>query len=100
MRLNTFVIFNYQEPKIVSDRNLAVLVRQLALHCNLASQIQKSISSAGGEPFASNCLERLRQIKRIRDKVINEQKEREAKSNDTKPPENDFTNLVIRRRED
>ena len=54
-----------QEPKIVSDRNLAVVVRQLALHCNLAAQIQKSLGS-GREPYSSNWLERLRQIKRIR----------------------------------
>ena len=58
-----------QEPKIVSDRNLAVVVRQLALHCNLAAQIQKSLGS-GREPYSSNWLERLRQIKRIRSEII------------------------------
>ena len=41
------------------------MVRQLALHCNLAAQIQKSLGS-GREPYSSNWLERLRQIKRIR----------------------------------
>jgi tuberous sclerosis protein 2 len=57
-----------QEPKIVSDRSLAIVVRQMALHCNLASIIQKSLQ-AGREPYASNWLERLRAIKRLRDKV-------------------------------
>ncbi len=52
----------------MSDRNLAVLVRQLALHCNLAAQIQKSLQG-GRDPYSSNWLERLRQIKRIRTKV-------------------------------
>ena len=41
------------------------MVRQLALHCNLAAQIKKSLGS-GRDPYSSNWLERLRQIKRIR----------------------------------
>lgn len=57
-----------KDPKIVSDRNLAILVRQLALHCNLAAQIQQTLG-LGRDPYSSNWLERLRQIKRIRDKV-------------------------------
>jgi len=65
-----------KEPKTVSDRNLGILVRQMALHCNLAAQIQQSLSSAANrDPYASNWLERLRAIKRIRNKVI---KEKEA----------------------
>ena len=44
------------------------MVRQLALHCNLAAQIQKSLGS-GREPYSSNWLERLRQIKRIRSDI-------------------------------
>ena len=52
----------------MSDRSLAIVVRQMALHCNLASIIQKSLQS-GREPYASNWLERLRAIKRLRDKV-------------------------------
>ena len=64
-----FLHFIFQEPRIVSDRNLAILVRQVALHCNLAAEIQRSVT-AGREPRASNWLERLRAIKRIREKVI------------------------------
>jgi len=52
----------------VSDRNLAILVRQVALHCNLAAQIQQA-SAHKRDPYSSNWLERLRQIKRIREKV-------------------------------
>jgi len=52
-----------KDPRIVSDRNLAVLVRQVALHCNLAANMQRS-----GQ--ASNWLERMKAIKRIREKVI------------------------------
>ncbi len=53
----------------MSDRNLAILVRQLALHCSLAAQIQQA-SASNRDPYSSNWLERLRQIKRIRDKVV------------------------------
>lgn len=53
----------------MSDRHLSVLVRQLALHCNLASQIQRTLGS-GRDPYSSNWLERLRQLKRIREKLV------------------------------
>ena len=56
-------LYLFQDPRIVSDRNLAVLVRQVALHCNLAANMQRS-----GQ--ASNWLERMKAIKRIREKVI------------------------------
>ena len=58
-----FCYLLFQDPRIVSDRNLAVLVRQVALHCNLAANMQRS-----GQ--ASNWLERMKAIKRIREKVI------------------------------
>ncbi|XP_066913474.1 tuberin-like [Clytia hemisphaerica] len=65
----------------ISDSNLAILVRQMAIHTNMALVTEK-----GGEKttnaFASNWLQRLRQIKRIRTKVDNE-------ANKTLP--NDFT---------
>lgn len=65
----------------MSDRNLAILVRQLALHCNLAAQIQISLGT-GRDPYSSNCLERLRTIKRIREKAMNEEKLHKEKSRD------------------
>ena len=88
-----------QDAKIVSDRNLAVLVRQVALHCNLAAQIQRSVSS-GGVPYASNWLERLRTIKRIREKVINEletNQDKMAAAGEAKSAVNDFTAAVLRK---
>ncbi|XP_063234483.1 tuberin isoform X2 [Bacillus rossius redtenbacheri] len=62
----------HSEPKIVSDQNLALLARQLALHADLASMISRSLKAEGQNPFASNWLERLRQIKRLRVKVLQE----------------------------
>ena len=87
-----------QDAKIVSDRNLAVLVRQMALHCNLAAHIQRSVST-GREPYASNWLERLRAIKRIREKVVKEQRDnQDNKMADTnKNAANDFTAAVLRK---
>ncbi|XP_060521768.1 tuberin [Cylas formicarius] len=66
------------EPKLVSDQNLAVLVRQLALHSNLASLVAKSLKHSRNDPYASNWLERLRKIKNVRNKVLQEQKNKDA----------------------
>lgn len=78
-------------PCVVSDCNAALLARQLALHCALASLIaQVSLAprtlvlplparltldpllqslTLGAAPYASNSLERLRAIKRLRRRV-------------------------------
>ena len=91
----------------MSDRNLAILVRQMALHCNLSSHIQQSLGSSK-DPYASSWLERLRAIKRIRGKVLKEMDQaaasggsntsgaHEAKS---QPAGNDFTVTVLRRKD-
>ncbi|XP_063361788.1 tuberin [Cydia amplana] len=58
---------------VVSDHCAATLARQLALHCALASHISQSLSMGGGSaPYASNSLERLRHIKRLRRRVEDE----------------------------
>ncbi|XP_067006155.2 tuberin isoform X2 [Anabrus simplex] len=62
----------HSDPKMVSDQNVAILARQLALHVNLASVISCSLKAQGQDPYASNWLERLRQIKRLRCKIIQE----------------------------
>ncbi|XP_067859557.1 tuberin isoform X3 [Heptranchias perlo] len=54
--------------RIVSDKNLALLVRQMALHANMASLVHHN-SAVPSEAYASKWLARLRQIKRIRSKV-------------------------------
>ncbi|XP_059607432.1 tuberin [Phlebotomus argentipes] len=64
----------YSEPKIVSDSSAPLLARQLALHANLASLVSKSLKNKGQGPYASNWLERLRKIKRMRAKLLNESK--------------------------
>ncbi len=106
--LLSFYFHSTQEPKIVSDRNLAILVRQLALHCNLAAQIQQTLGS-GRDPYSSNWLERLRQIKRIREKVLHEERRTQEKGSGSsgtgsgsglpgRPTAlNDFTRFVLRR---
>ncbi|XP_063961204.1 tuberin-like isoform X1 [Lytechinus pictus] len=53
-------------PWMVSDQRAALLIRQMALHANLASQIHRSRPA---EAYCSNWLERLRHIIRIQDKV-------------------------------
>ncbi|XP_067647622.1 tuberin [Eurosta solidaginis] len=61
----------HPEPKIVSDHSAPLLARQLALHANLASQVYQSLQTK--IPYASNWLERLRKIKRLRTKLIEQQ---------------------------
>ncbi|XP_039753773.1 tuberin isoform X2 [Pararge aegeria] len=53
------------EPHCVSDPSAPLLARQHALHAALASQISLSLKP-GSEAYASNSLERLRLIKRLR----------------------------------
>ncbi|XP_059218491.1 tuberin [Stomoxys calcitrans] len=58
-------------PKIVSDKSAPLLARQLALHANLASNVYQSLKTKN--PYASNWLERLRSIKRLRAKLLENQ---------------------------
>lgn len=69
----------HSEPKIISDQNLAILSRQLALHANLASMVSSSLKQQGQSPYASNWLERLRNIKRLRKKLLQEEDENNPK---------------------
>ncbi|XP_025075261.1 tuberin [Pogonomyrmex barbatus] len=62
----------HSEPKIISDQNLAILSRQLALHANLASMVCSSLKQNSHNPYASNWLERLRHIKRLRNRILQE----------------------------
>ncbi|XP_050694251.1 tuberin-like isoform X2 [Eriocheir sinensis] len=56
-------------PRLVSDTNLPILVRQIALHADLASTIWESLNRPPHSPYASNWLERLRKIRKIRQMV-------------------------------
>ncbi|CAM4470418.1 unnamed protein product [Leuciscus chuanchicus] len=57
--------------KIVSDRNLPLLVRQMALHANMASLVHQSRANPS-DAYASKWLARLRHIKRIRTRAQEE----------------------------
>jgi len=59
------------QGKVVTDWNLSMLVRQIALHCNLAANIYSNIEKKA-DLYASNWLERLRHIKRLKVKVQKE----------------------------
>ena len=61
--------------RIVSDPNLSRVVRQIALHCNLAAIIFSKRKMTKVDPYASNWLERFRHIKRFKGKVLKEQEE-------------------------
>lgn len=55
----------------VSDQHAALLARQTALHAALAAHISQSLA-LGGAAYASNSLERLRLIKRLRARALAE----------------------------
>ncbi|XP_043199620.1 tuberin-like [Amphibalanus amphitrite] len=90
-------LFGHTEVTLVSDQNVAAMARQLALHANLASLIQQR-GVAGPDPYASNWLERLRHIKRVRRRVADARQrrlqERRKAGEDMAPHSVDFTQLL------
>ena len=78
-------------PRTVSDPNLSRQVRQMALHCNLASNIFSRAKLSPDDPYASNWLERLRHIKRLKAKVLKDLVEDEESSGAI----HDFTSKII-----
>ncbi|KAH3862473.1 hypothetical protein DPMN_025440 [Dreissena polymorpha] len=59
-------ILGHTDTKIISDGNLATLVRQIAIHSNLASMVLNRQAMQPNDPYANNWLERLRKIRRLR----------------------------------
>uniref|UniRef100_A0A670JMR1 Tuberin n=1 Tax=Podarcis muralis TaxID=64176 RepID=A0A670JMR1_PODMU len=57
--------------KIVSDKNLAFVARQMALHANMASQVHHSRSNPT-DTYPSKWIARLRHIKRLRHRIREE----------------------------
>ncbi|RXM27679.1 Tuberin [Acipenser ruthenus] len=63
--------------KIVSDKNLALLVRQMALHANMASLVHQYKSNPC-DAYASKWLARLRHIKKLRTRAQQEMQSRQT----------------------
>ncbi|XP_053386314.1 tuberin-like isoform X2 [Mercenaria mercenaria] len=84
-------ILGHTDTKVISDTNLAGLVRQIAIHCNLASMVLQRQASQPQDPFANNWLERLRKIRRM--KTIIADNSSGSTQNSTKTME-DFTQFV------
>ncbi|KAG8194110.1 hypothetical protein JTE90_003050 [Oedothorax gibbosus] len=68
--------FGHTESYIVSDPSLPVFVRQMALHANLAALLITRRQQSTKYAQVSNWLERLRTIKRLRSKVLDEIKKK------------------------
>ncbi|XP_055937007.1 tuberin-like isoform X2 [Argiope bruennichi] len=90
-------MFGHTESYMVSDKSLPVFARQMALHANLASLIiNRNKQSSPKFAQVSNWLERLRTIKRLESKVLDDLK----KKNENTDIENeandydDFTDYV------
>jgi tuberous sclerosis protein 2 len=65
-------MIGHTDTKIISDVNLALLVRQMAIHANLASTIYVRQKLHPMNPYASNWLERLRWIRTMRERTTTE----------------------------
>ncbi|CAG0903035.1 unnamed protein product [Cyprideis torosa] len=59
-------LLGHMEAKIASDESVPLLARLLAVHANMAGQVYHK--SHGSVLFASNSLERLRQIRKLKAK--------------------------------
>lgn len=58
---------NHQEQKFVSDQNLAIVTRKIALHADIASKCYRfQKDNNGNNPYGGKWYERLKQINRIR----------------------------------
>ncbi|CAH0751119.1 unnamed protein product [Diatraea saccharalis] len=61
----------HADTRVLTDAAAPLHARQVALHAALAAQISQSLR-VGGAPYASNSLERLRLIKRLRGRLEGE----------------------------
>lgn len=71
-------------PWLISDKHLPVFVRQLALHASMAAFVCVG-EGASSDEYSSKALARLKQIKRIRSRAL---QELERDSHASKRPEN------------
>ncbi|KAH9503979.1 Tuberous sclerosis 2-like protein [Bulinus truncatus] len=80
-------ILGHTHTKIISDLNLPLLVRQIAINCNLASMVLQRQQSVVGSPevFASNWLERLRQIKLLKQRILEHKPEESSAEQPASP---------------
>ena len=68
----------HQDQKFVSDTNLAVIVRKMALHADLAFKVYRFQKDSN--PYGGKWYERLKQINRIR-KTCKEHYAKQAQQN-------------------
>eukprot|EP00794_Sanderia_malayensis_P008867 gene8867-9816_t len=71
-------------PHVISDSNLPILVRQLAIHTNMATVLHHSRMKTS-DAYGCNWLERLKQIKRIRSKATAETQQSKPSSSNPFP---------------
>ncbi|XP_039211507.1 tuberin isoform X6 [Crotalus tigris] len=71
--------------KIVSDKNLSFVARQMALHANMASLVHHSRSNPT-DTYPSKWIARLRHIKRLRHRIREETQFQEASFPTVHPP--------------
>lgn len=64
-------LMGHGEAFMLSDENLPLYIRQMAIHANL--MFNQTLNSKGAKvPFISNWVERLRKLKSLREKALEE----------------------------
>ncbi|CAO3594996.1 unnamed protein product [Absidia cylindrospora] len=61
------------EPKLISAQSLPGFVRLISLHANIFAQIFHRFGAGGKQEYVSNWRERLRLIRRIKDRILHQQ---------------------------
>lgn len=81
------------DPKLVSAHSLPAFVRQTALHANIFAQVFQS-GVSGRHEYLSHWRERLRQIRRIRDRVAAKPTQQQQQQQTVSSPSSSSASLV------
>ncbi|KAI8092600.1 uncharacterized protein BX664DRAFT_293757 [Halteromyces radiatus] len=68
------------ESKLISAQSLPGFVRQVSLHANIFAQIFHRFGAGGKQEYVSHWRERLRHIRRIKDRVLQQQQSQQQQS--------------------
>ncbi|KAI8978510.1 hypothetical protein BDB01DRAFT_800201 [Pilobolus umbonatus] len=81
------------EPKLVSAQSLSAFVRQAAIHANTFAQVFWQSSAGGKREYVTHWRERLRQIQRIKERVVGKENPMVSKTGKEGPNDTslDFT---------
>ncbi|CAO3611300.1 unnamed protein product [Cunninghamella echinulata] len=69
------------ETKLISAQSLPGFIRQISLHANIFAQIFHHFGAGGRQEYVSHWKERLRHIRRIKDRILQQQQQQQQLHN-------------------